>query len=247
MNLHRTCNLSFLALMAFAAIAAWLTLQSCKHEPFEPVIPDPATTDTTTVLPSHPCDPDSVYFQQDVLPLLVSTCAKSGCHDAATAQKDVILNNYANVINTGDVVPFDPESSKIYEMLVETDLDKKMPPPPNTPLTTEGINLIRKWINQGALDLKCDGGCDTVSVTFATTISPLISKHCLGCHSGPDPQGGLSFETHADLAIVANNGRLYGAVNHESGFTAMPFNGNKLPVCEIEQIRLWIVDGAPDN
>ena len=53
---------------------------SCTHMPDPEFVPDPPTDTTQT----NPCSPDTVYFQNEVLSLIVSSCAKSGCHDAAT-------------------------------------------------------------------------------------------------------------------------------------------------------------------
>lgn len=147
-----------------------LIYAGCKHEP-DDFIPDP---DPTT----HPCDPDTIYFEKDVLPILMSSCAKSGCHDA-TAQDGVRLDSYAAVMNSNVVKPGNPDDSDLYEDITEDDPDKIMPPPPNAPLSSEQIAIIRKWIAQGAQNLFCDEMCDTVNVTFSGTIWPqIIQAHC---------------------------------------------------------------------
>jgi len=198
--------------------------------------------------PVNPCDPDTVYFVNDILPLIQSSCALSGCHDPATAQDGVILNNYQNIIQTGDIQPGDPDNSELYENLIETDPDKIMPPPPRSPLTATQIALVRKWILQGALNNSCDGGpCDTLNVTFSQTIAPLIQNRCFGCHSGSTPQGNVSLDGHANIATYAASGQLLGAISHAPGYAPMPQNGMKLTDCQISQFRKWINDGAPNN
>ncbi len=49
------------------------------------------------------------------------------------------------------------------------------------------------------------------------------------------------------VVVQANNGKLFGAVNHDSGFAAMPKNAPKLSDCKIDQIKIWIEDGTPNN
>jgi hypothetical protein len=49
------------------------------------------------------------------------------------------------------------------------------------------------------------------------------------------------------VQTVALNGKLFGAVNHSSGYSSMPKNGNKLPQCKIDEIRIWITNGALNN
>lgn len=125
------------------AILVFLVVQ-CRHEP-----------DKVPVT-GNPCHPDTVYFQRQILPVLLSSCAYAGCHDANTAMDDVILDSYTNVVNTADVKPGNPDGSDLYEVLVEDRPEKRMPPPPLPSLPDEHIAMIRKWINHGAQDLICD-------------------------------------------------------------------------------------------
>jgi hypothetical protein len=136
----------------------------------------------------------------------------------------------------------------LYENITETDPDKIMPPPPKLPLGEDQIALIRKWIEQGAQDLYCDEICDTTDVTFSDHIwQGIIQPSCFGCHSGPDPGGGIPLEDYDDVWTIGDNGLLTGVVNHEAGYTPMPKNGNKLSDCKITAINKWIEDGMPDN
>jgi mono/diheme cytochrome c family protein len=211
--------------------------------------------DTTFVNPpdtTHPCDPDTIYFEMDVLPILLSSCGKTGCHDA-TAQGGVRLDSYAAVMASDVVTPFDPEESDMWEEINESDPDKIMPPPPNEPLNAIQKETIRKWIAQGALDLTCDADCDTSGVTFSGTIWPsIIQKHCLGCHSGATASGGIHLENYNDVKAAAmvppgQYGSLLGVISHASGNSPMPKNQPKLDDCKIAQIQKWIEDGMPDN
>jgi hypothetical protein len=194
-----------------------------------------------------PCDPDTIYFERDLLPLLQSGCAQPGCHDAITQQGGVRLTDYASVIATADVKPFDPEESDLYEVLVEDDPDKRMPPPPNDPWPQENINAVYKWISQGAQDLYCDEEeCDTTNVTYTSVVSGIIQMHCFGCHNNSNPLGGLSLEGYNNLVTVANDGRLMGVVTHEAGYPPMPKNAAKLSDCKILQLQTWINNGVPE-
>ncbi|MFP4469223.1 MAG: c-type cytochrome domain-containing protein [Bacteroidales bacterium] len=204
--------------------------------------------DTTFTEPGIPCDPDTVYFQNTILPLLQSSCGVIGCHDPGTASDGVILTNYQDIISTAEVVPGDPSESELYEVLVENDPDKRMPPPPRNPLTAGQITSVYKWIAQGAKNNYCDDiNCDTLNVTFSETVFPIIQNRCLGCHSGGSPSGGINLENHANIAAVASSGALMGAIRHEPGYSPMPQNGAKLSDCNIAQIQKWIDDGTPNN
>ena len=222
----------------------------CKHDP--DIVPGNGNGngggnnpgDTTEI---HTCDPDTVYFRNDVLPLLLSNCTTSGCHDQETAQKGVVLIDYASVISTGDIKPGDPDGSEIFEKITETDPDKRMPPPPNTALTPDQINIIKTWIEQGALNNSCDSGCDTTNVTFSGTVWPTLENNCVGCHSGNTPSGGILLTNYNEVVAIAVNGKLQGAINHQPNFSPMPKNGNKLSDCSIREIEIWIENGTPNN
>jgi len=194
------------------------------------------------------CDPNKIYFQQQILPILISNCAMSGCHDDASRQDGVILTSYEKVIATADVRPGRPADSDLYEVLIETDPDKRMPRPPRNPLSQQQIALIYDWIAQGAQNLSCQPtGCDTAQVSYSLTIRPIVSNKCQGCHSGAGASAGIDLSTYDGVKAKILDGRLWGAISHQPGFSAMPKNGSKLSDCELTQIRKWIDTGSPNN
>jgi hypothetical protein len=239
-------RLVFLLMLLLPAVV--ITFNACKHSPEDIVMPDP-DPDPTGI----PCDPDTVYFENDVLPLFLSSCGISGCHNAESAQDGVVLISYQSIMQTGDVKPFEPWDSDIIEVITEDDLDKRMPPPPASPLTADQINTIYTWIAQGALNNRCDSeDCDSVNVTFSQTVWPIIQNNCLGCHSGPAPNGGISLAGYNEVKSAGSiapgiYGSLVGTITWAAGNANMPQNGNQLPDCSIAQINKWIADGMPDN
>lgn len=226
---------------------ASLCLTACVHEP--PVSPEDLIIDNGNGGNNNtgiPCDSSLVYFNQQVLPILVSNCAVPGCHNLPTDDNDWLqITSYTSLMNSGIV-----QDGDLMEAITETDPDDRMPQPPADPLDPSEIALIALWIQQGAQDLNCDsyaGGCDTTNVTYSADIQPLIALKCQGCHSGGSPQGGLNFTAWSALNTVAMDGRLEGAVKHQNGFVAMPPNGGWLPQCEIDMISVWVQQGAPQN
>lgn len=89
--------------------------------------------------------------------------------------------------------------------------------------------------------------CDTSAVKYSTVIAPLVASNCNSCHSSASPSGNVVTDNYTGLAAIAANGKLWGAVNHNNGFSAMPKGGNKLSNCELAKIRIWIQAGAPNN
>ena len=219
-------------------------MYQCKHDPDldiyngqNPHIPTESMT----------CDSDTIYFQNDVLPLLVSTCSTSGCHDTESAEDGVILVDYASVIATGEIKTGNPSDSELYEKIMDNDPEEMMPPPPNNSLTTDQKNMIKKWIEQGAKNNSCDSGCDTLNVTFSTSVWPTLSTNCVGCHSGANPDGNIVITDYNSIVTLANTGSLLGVINHEGNYSPMPKNGQKLSDCKIAEIKIWIEDGTPNN
>ena len=231
--------------IAFLIIAIW----ACEHEPLPPGDPvNPNLPVDTSGIEEINCDSDTIYFKQIILPLLNSNCAVTGCHDPITAEGDVILSNYQNIMMTADVVPFQPEESDIIEVLFLTDPEEFMPPPGNTPLTTEQKILLIEWINQGALNNSCEPTtCDTTNISFNQNIFPIISANCAGCHSGNDPSGGISLTDYTEISDQSLNGSLLNAIKWNGLAENMPKNSDQLSDCKIDMIEIWINNGAPNN
>jgi cytochrome c553 len=91
------------------------------------------------------------------------------------------------------------------------------------------------------------GGCDTANVTYSASISPIMQSRCNGCHDASTASGGVVTSDYAGLKTVADNGRLWGAVNHDDGYSPMPKNAGKLSDCDLSKIKAWIGAGAPNN
>ncbi len=89
--------------------------------------------------------------------------------------------------------------------------------------------------------------CDTTSFTYAGEIRPILLHYCMDCHSTENHSAGVILDTYAGTKIIANNGKLLGVINHQSGFSPMPKNSPQLDPCTIRIITLWVEDGALDN
>jgi hypothetical protein len=212
-----------------------MTLVSCKHEP-------PPDLDGTW---AENCDPDTVYFGNTILPLLVSNCGMSGCHDEGSHREDIVLTDYYSIINSDVLKPGRPNSSKLVEVLTSSG-ESMMPPSPYSALSTSQINSIRIWIEQGAKFNNCVG-CDTVNYTFNAYILPIIQTNCTGCHSGGSPDANLSLTNYDQILSTVNDGSLMHSLHATGGYSIMPKNTSGLQSCKITQIQKWINDGAQNN
>lgn len=218
-------------------IRAWIATLDPDSIPAVDSLPDDSSVSN--------CHPDTVYFQNTILPLLVSSCATTDCHDNVSHKDGIILTDYASIIKTGKIKPGDPADSEFFETLTANG-DDLMPPPPYEKLDTEQIDLIKQWILQGAKDNYCNDGCDTSNVTFTATIWPMMQKYCTGCHSAANPSGGIVIAGQSDLAKLARDGSLMGSVRWASGYAGMPTN-QQMSDCDISLLQKWIDDGLTDQ
>jgi mono/diheme cytochrome c family protein len=101
-----------------------------------------------------------VRFIHDIAPLLKEKCF--GCHGAKNPKGKLDMTKYASLRKGGTkddpIVPGKPDES--YLMTVLTATDKKRMPPKDSgdPLSKEQIELMERWIEQGA---KLDAGLKT--------------------------------------------------------------------------------------
>ncbi|MCB0622823.1 MAG: hypothetical protein KDC43_02575 [Saprospiraceae bacterium] len=193
----------------------------------------------------NPCPDGVVSFQAEVLPLLVSNCALSGCHDANSHKEGVVLDSYDHVMK--HIKANNPNGSKLYKSITDSGGDDAMPPYPYPRLTNEEIDLIRTWINQGAENTDCTPACDPENASFAANIFPVINTYCVGCHNDNLSEAGINLKDYQHIRAVALSGQLLGTIRYESGYQPMPPSGGQLNDCYVTQIQKWIDEGAQDN
>ncbi len=222
-----------------------VALNSCEHIPESMLVP-PVNGVDTILGGDQTCSSDTVYFQNKILPLLISSCAKSNCHDAVSHQDGVQLTSYQLIMATADVEPGNPDGSKLFRVLNETDPDKIMPRPPSNPLSQTEKDLIYKWILQGAKNNACND-CDTTTITWSAAVLPMMNTYCKGCHNPAFLSAGLDLTNHASVQSVAFNGKLVGSIDHLPGFPPMPRGASKLSDCKIIQVKKWVNAGALNN
>lgn len=89
---------------------------------------------------------DSVDFVKQIKPILEKHCLS--CHMGEDAESvDLTVSEEAMDYIEAE----DAEGSHLFELLVSEDEDELMPPPDEeNPLSSEQIELIKNWINQGA-------------------------------------------------------------------------------------------------
>ncbi len=228
-------SVSRLLVAATLAVIVWSASTGCEHDPINPVDPNP--TDTTS-----PCDPGTVDFKNEVLPLITSKCAMPGCHNSPNGEDGVVLDSYAQIRK--EVRPGSPNNSELWEAITETDPDKMMPPPGYPQLTPTEKELIKKWIQQGAKETDCAGNvCDTAAIPSFAEANAIIQAQCVGCHANPYGNGNVTLDSYLGIKNAVENNNLLGALKGV-GSSQMPPSG-AMNACNQRKIARWVAAGMP--
>jgi len=94
-------------------------------------------------------------YAGDVVPILRANCY--GCHQPAKSKGDVVLTSRAALLERDAddlalVVPGDPGASLILEVLMPAGDEPPAMPDDGEPLTEVEVELLRRWIEAGAVD-----------------------------------------------------------------------------------------------
>ncbi len=121
-----------------------------------------STGSSVALAGSHQRVPEEGIFARDVRPVLAERC--SMCHGSQVQQNELRLDSLAAILkgsaNGRVVVPGDSEKSPIVRRILG--LDRPQMPYGSPPLSAKQVDVIRKWIDEGA------HGPDS-STTLATT------------------------------------------------------------------------------
>ncbi|HVZ17214.1 MAG TPA: c-type cytochrome domain-containing protein, partial [Terriglobales bacterium] len=96
--------------------------------------------------------PESVDFGRDVLPIFVKHCHE--CHGSNKQENGLRLDVRDAMFRGGDsgepaVVPYDSKQSHLLQRVKNTDASSAMPPDGKR-LSAADVDILRKWIDQGA-------------------------------------------------------------------------------------------------
>ncbi len=103
---------------------------------------------------------DRVDFRRDIQPIFQGSCTK--CHGAVRQRSQLRLDSRSYALHGGVmgpvIVPGDSARSRLAQLIGHADPAERMPQPPTAPaLSSEKVQLIRRWIDQGAVWLETPG------------------------------------------------------------------------------------------
>jgi mono/diheme cytochrome c family protein len=198
-------------------------------------------------------------FEKNVRPLLAENCF--GCH-GESARGGLRLDTPDGILKGGKsgpaIVPGDPDKSLLVTAVKQTGMLKM--PLGGSRLTDAQIADISAWIKDGAPQpsqtAMVAGGAKPDSVReefFENHIRPLLAQQCFACHTN-SKSGGLRLDSRDDVLKGGGSGPavvpgdpdkslLLAAIKH-SGTLKMPKSGTRLTDAQIDDVAMWIKDGA---
>ena len=206
----------------------------------------------------------AVDFRTEIQPLLESACLQ--CHHGENADGELRLDSRQAALAGGTsgpaMVPGQPKQSLLYTMTVlPAEHDQIMPP--EGPLARSQTDLLKEWIVGGA-----DWPADTKltvqpRMDFVTHIQPILEENCVACHQSTKAEGDYDLSTRT-AAIESGSDppallpfrpddstlcRCTTLAKDDSSLMPPAGQGGPLDDALIEQLRLWITQGAiwPDK
>ena len=114
--------------------------------------PTPRSIFAIAFFTASSCWAQTVEFNRDIRPILANNCY--ACHgpDEEELKADLRLDSFEGAIKDGAVVPGKPDESELLSRVTHASNDDVMPPPKSKKprLTTAQVDLLRRWIAQGA-------------------------------------------------------------------------------------------------
>ena len=109
---------------------------------------------------SEPDEADSevageISYHKQIEPILRRNCF--GCHQGAKQLGSYLMTDFAAMVRGGEseqtaIVPGKPDESYLIDQIALVDGKAEMPKAPSKPLSEVEVELITKWIKQGAKD-----------------------------------------------------------------------------------------------
>src|SRR5882762_3167703 len=139
---------------------------------------------------------EKIDFTLQIKPILESACLS--CHGPEKPKGNFRLDTRAGALKGGDkgaaVVPGKPGDSPLYRSTILPAGHEDIMPPKGNPLASTQTDLLRTWIEEGAV------WPDTVQlkkvqrIDFVKDIQPLLEVNCVACHHEGHVKGGLRLD-----------------------------------------------------
>jgi mono/diheme cytochrome c family protein len=194
---------------------------------------------------------------ESIRPVLQAKCFR--CHAAKPRKADLDLTSINGVLKGGEsgkvVVAGNPKESALYEK-VSTGA---MPPGKKERLSQADVEMIRRWIADGAKS----GSIESATASAVPTqhdIIPILLRRCTVCHGAYRKEGGLDLTSKAAMLRGGKSGPALVAGKPDESLVLKKVRSGKMPPRErlveasvkpmdpgeIELLTRWVAAGAPE-
>lgn len=179
-----------------------------------------------------------IDYMSQIQPILNQNCIS--CHGASGGLNLNSYNTLMNGGNSGDVViPSNPSSSIFWQRIN----NGSMPPGNNPNLSSNQINMIAQWIDEGALYEPFE------SIDYESQVQSIFNQFCTSCHGG---SGGLNLSSYNSAMNGGNSGDVITPSNNLTSILWQRINNGSMPPGnnpELSEtlknlIAQWINEGA---
>ncbi|HET6882720.1 MAG TPA: PSD1 and planctomycete cytochrome C domain-containing protein [Pirellulales bacterium] len=201
----------------------------------------------------------AVSYERDLAPLLRSKCAR--CHGLEGRKADFDLTTAASLLKGGEsgpaVVIGKPDESLLYEKIHAGE----MPPDEPERLSSAQIELVRRWIIEGAkVDVGPGAFTDSAASPTQHDVLPILLRRCAPCHGRNRREAGLDLRTKAAMLHGGKSGPAIVPGRPEESLLIKQIRDDKMPprdrlvevsikpieTSETAVIARWLELGAPE-
>jgi mono/diheme cytochrome c family protein len=202
----------------------------------------------------------AVSYERDLAPLFHAKCVR--CHGQEGRKADLDLTTAAALVKGGEsgtvIVAGKPDESLLYEKLHAGE----MPPDGKDRLSDAEIELVRRWIAEGA-NIGSGPGPMTADQPASPTqhdVLPILLRRCSPCHGHNRQETGLDLRTKAAMLRGGKSGPAILPGQPEESLLIKQIRAGKMPPrdrlvevsikpiesAETAIVARWIELGAPE-
>ncbi|MDE0123918.1 MAG: DUF1553 domain-containing protein [Bryobacterales bacterium] len=192
-------------------------------------------------------------FPEDVHPILEANCLP--CHGGDTPQQGLDLRTVPSLLTGGSSGPAIEIGSSQRSLLVDRIVAGTMPPG-DSRLADSEIDVIRRWIDEGAAPEAAGLGAELVT---DREVLPIFQARCVVCHGKREQRGGLDLRTRAARMAGGDSGPALVPGRPDESLIMRRVEAGEMPPpdmqyeyavrnptdVEVETLRKWVAAGAP--
>jgi cytochrome c553 len=195
-------------------------------------------------------------FETDIVPVLRAKCFR--CHGDTLRKGELALNSPEAIRRGGESGPVIVAGKAVESRLYEVIRDAEMPPDKKNPLTDAEIELVRKWIDGGAIF----GNAKSAARPEVTQhdVLPILLLRCTVCHGARKQEANLDLRSRAAILRGGKSGPVVVPGKPDESLLLRRIRAEEMPprprlieatvkpmeADEVRKLARWIEIGAPE-